>query len=234
MKGRNLGIHSKVRILINLQRCAAWTILREARCWAVQTHWEASDHLIKLITIALNTMTTMPWRIFCVDHGIVVSQGHSGATYEQALMAVTAQWCDVDEPMFIMEWRNSITVNQDWLVRHSGCGCLWRTALYDGNHSTYEAINNFLSGERPELCDHGHGSLMVKSLQQEPEFLFGGNEIELMPDGSAHLVVLKSLAGSTLKVNQAWRFWKKLACPGFPPSIPAPSTLQPCLASMTV
>ena len=45
-------------------------------------------------------------------------------------------------------------------------------------------------------------ALMVKGLPVGTKVLFGGNEIELYPDGSAHLTTTKGLAGSTLKVNQ--------------------------------
>ena len=42
---------------------------------------------------------------------------------------------------------------------------------------------------------------MVKGLPVGTKVLFGGNEIELYEDGSAHLTSTKGLAGSTLKVN---------------------------------
>ena len=45
-------------------------------------------------------------------------------------------------------------------------------------------------------------ALMVKGLPVGTKVLFGGNEIELYPDGSAHLTSTKGLAGSTLKVNE--------------------------------
>ena len=45
-------------------------------------------------------------------------------------------------------------------------------------------------------------SLMVKGLPVGTRVLFGGQEIELFPDGSAHLVEAGNLAGSTLRVNK--------------------------------
>ena len=48
-------------------------------------------------------------------------------------------------------------------------------------------------------------SLMVKGLPVGTKVLFGGNEIELYPDGSAHLTDTKGLAGSTLHVNDGLR-----------------------------
>ena len=42
-------------------------------------------------------------------------------------------------------------------------------------------------------------SLMAKGCPIGSKFLFGGNEIEIYPDGSAHLTSTKGLAGSTLR-----------------------------------
>ena len=46
---------------------------------------------------------------------------------------------------------------------------------------------------------------MCKGFKAGEKFLFGGNEIEIYPDGSAHLTSSKSLAGSTMKMNEGLR-----------------------------
>ena len=51
-------------------------------------YWEASDHLIRVITMATEHDKDYALTHFCVDHGVRVSQGHSSATYQQALMGV--------------------------------------------------------------------------------------------------------------------------------------------------
>ena len=43
---------------------------------------------------------------------------------------------------------------------------------------------------------------MAKGSPVGSKFIFGGNEIEIYPDGSAHLTSTGGLAGSTLKLNQ--------------------------------
>jgi N-acetylglucosamine-6-phosphate deacetylase len=48
-------------------------------------------------------------------------------------------------------------------------------------------------------------SLMCKGFETGTKFLFGGHEIEIYPDGSAHLVKEKNLAGSTMKMNEGLR-----------------------------
>ena len=51
-------------------------------------YYEASDHLIKIMTMACEHDEDFKLTKFCVDHGIVVSQGHSGATFEEARLAI--------------------------------------------------------------------------------------------------------------------------------------------------
>ena len=48
-------------------------------------------------------------------------------------------------------------------------------------------------------------ALMAKGKPVGSKFLFGGNEIEIYPDGSAHLTSTKGLAGSTLRINDGLR-----------------------------
>ncbi|MBF0579121.1 N-acetylglucosamine-6-phosphate deacetylase [Erysipelotrichaceae bacterium RD49] len=174
-------------------------------------YWEASDHLIKLITIATEHDDNYALTHFCVDHGIVVSQGHSGATYEQALMAVAngaMSMTHVYNGMTKFHHREPGLVGAAFRLRD-----VYGELITDGNHSTYEAINNFYQAKGPNFAIMVTDSLMVKSLPTGTRVLFGGNEIELMPDGSAHLVILKSLAGSTLKVNQGLKVLEEAGVP---------------------
>ena len=48
-------------------------------------------------------------------------------------------------------------------------------------------------------------ALMAKGSPVGTKFLFGGNEIIIYPDESAHLVEAGNLAGSTLKINDGLR-----------------------------
>ena len=46
---------------------------------------------------------------------------------------------------------------------------------------------------------------MAKGSPAGSKFIFGGNEIEIYEDGSAHLTSSKGLAGSTLRINEGLR-----------------------------
>ncbi len=74
--------------------------------------------------------------------------------------------------------------------------------ICDGNHSTPAALNDYYTAKGRDYAIMITDALMVKGLPTGTKVLFGGNEIELYPDGSAHLTSTKGLAGSTLKVNE--------------------------------
>ena len=48
-------------------------------------------------------------------------------------------------------------------------------------------------------------ALMAKGTPVGSKYLFGGNEIIIYPDGSAHLTATGGLAGSTLNINKGLR-----------------------------
>lgn len=166
-------------------------------------YYEASDHLIKLITMATEHDCNYDLTHWCVDHGIVVSQGHSGATYEQALMGIAngaMSMTHVYNGMSRFQHREPGLVGA--AMRFSD---VYGELICDGNHSHLAAINDFYKAKGPNYSIMITDSLMVKGLPTGTKVLFGGNEIELFPDGSAHLTGAGSLAGSTLHVNKGLR-----------------------------
>ena len=74
--------------------------------------------------------------------------------------------------------------------------------ICDGNHSTLAALNNYFTSKGPNYSIMVSDALMAKGSPAGSKFIFGGNEIEIYPDGSAHLTSTGGLAGSTLKLNQ--------------------------------
>ena len=74
--------------------------------------------------------------------------------------------------------------------------------ICDGNHSEPAALNDLFMSKGRDYTVMVTDALMVKGLPVGTKVLFGGNEIELYPDGSAHLTDTKGLAGSTLRMNE--------------------------------
>lgn len=163
-------------------------------------YYEASDHLIKIMTMACEHDEDFKLTKFCVDHGIVVSQGHSGATFEEARLAIAngaKSMTHVFNGMSKFQHREPGLVGAAMRFRD-----VFGEIIADGNHSTLDALNNYYIVKGPNYAVTITDSLMVKGLPVGTKVLFGGNEIELYPDGSAHLTETKGLAGSTLNVNK--------------------------------
>lgn len=163
-------------------------------------YYEASDHLIKIMTMACEHDEDFKLTKFCVDHGIVVSQGHSGATFEEARLAIAngaKSMTHVFNGMSKFQHREPGLVGAAMRFRD-----VFGEIIADGNHSTLDALNNYYTAKGPNYAVTITDSLMVKGLPVGTKVLFGGNEIELYPDGSAHLTETKGLAGSTLNVNK--------------------------------
>lgn len=163
-------------------------------------YYEASNHLIKVVTMACEHDENFELTKFLRSHDIVVSQGHSGATFEEAKLAIANganSMTHVFNGMTKFHHRDPGLVGAAFRFRQ-----VYGEIICDGNHSTYDALNDYFEAKG---SDHGimiTDSLMVKGLPAGTKTLFGGNEIELYEDGSAHLTSTKGLAGSTLNVNK--------------------------------
>lgn len=161
---------------------------------------EAAHGLIKIITMATEKDEDFKLTKYCAENGVVVSIGHSAATYEEASMAVAngaKSMTHIFNGMTPFHHRKPGLVGAAMRFRD-----VFGEVICDGNHSTPAALNDLFMAKGRDYTIMITDALMVKGLPVGTKVLFGGNEIELYPDGSAHLVEAKSLAGSTLKVNQ--------------------------------
>lgn len=164
---------------------------------------KAANGLIKYITMATEVDENFELTHYCTGHGVVVSIGHSGATYEQAVMGHAngaRSMTHVYNGMTPFNHRANGLVGAAYRIQG-----MYGEIICDGNHSTPAALHQFFSAKG---ADHGimvTDALMAKGSPAGSKFLFGGNEIEIYPDGSAHLTSTKGLAGSTLRVNDGLR-----------------------------
>ncbi|MEG2544317.1 MAG: N-acetylglucosamine-6-phosphate deacetylase [Longicatena sp.] len=159
----------------------------------------ASNNMIKIITLATEQDKDFALTKHCVKTGVAVSIGHSAATYEEASMAVAngaTSMTHIFNGMTPFHHRKPGLVGAAMRFRD-----VFGEVICDGNHSTPEALNDLFMSKGRDYTIMITDALMVKGLPVGTKVLFGGNEIELYPDGSAHLTDTKSLAGSTLNVN---------------------------------
>ena len=168
-----------------------------------ERYQKAAKGNIKYITMATETDDDFELTKYLADNGVVVSIGHSAATYDQAVFA----WANgaksmthVYNGMTPFNHRNNGLVGAAYRLR-----TMYGEIICDGNHSTTAALNNYFMSKGPDFSIMVSDALMAKGSPAGSKFIFGGNEIEIYEDGSAHLTATGGLAGSTLRLNEGLR-----------------------------
>ena len=164
---------------------------------------EHANGLIKVITMACEKDPDFALTRYASAHGVLVSNGHSASTYEEACMAVANganSMTHVFNGMTPFHHRNPGLVGAAMRFRD-----VYGEVICDGCHSHFASLNNLFTAKGRDYTIMVTDSLMAKGCPVGSKFLFGGNEIEIYPDGSAHLTSTKGLAGSTLRVNMKSR-----------------------------
>ena len=164
---------------------------------------KAANGLIKIITMATEHDEDFALTEYCAKTGVRVSIGHSAATLEEAAFAMAhgaTGMTHIFNGMSPFHHRNTGLINAALRFKD-----MYGEVIADGNHSTYDNLNILFSSKGRDYTIMVTDALMVKGLPTGTKVLFGGNEIELYADGSAHLTSTKGLAGSTLRVNDGLR-----------------------------
>ena len=168
-----------------------------------QTYQEKAKGLIKYVTLATEIDDDYQLTEYLFNNNIVVSIGHSAATYEEGLFAFAhgaRSQTHVYNGMTPFNHRKNGLVGVALRVKG-----MYGEIICDGNHSTTVALYNFFNAKGPDYGIMITDALMAKGYKPGSKFTFGGNEIEIYEDGSAHLVKTKGLAGSTLRMNEGLR-----------------------------
>lgn len=164
---------------------------------------KAAKGNIRYITMATETDDDFALTHYLTEHGVTVSIGHSAATYEQAAMAFAhgaRSMTHVYNGMTPFNHRANGLVGAAYRFR-----TMYGEIICDGNHSTTAALNNYFMSKGPDYSIMISDALMAKGSPAGTRYIFGGNEIEIYPDGSAHLTSTGGLAGSTLRLNEGLR-----------------------------
>ena len=165
-----------------------------------QHYQKAARGHIKLVTMATETDEDFALTRYLDENGVVVSIGHSAATYEQALMAYAngaSSMTHVYNGMTPFNHRANGLVGAAYRFR-----TMYGEIICDACHSTPAALNNYFMSKGPDYAIMVSDALMAKGTPVGSKYLFGGNEILIYPDGSAHLTSTGGLAGSTLNINK--------------------------------
>ena len=161
---------------------------------------EAAKGLIRYITLAPEHDEEFALTHYCKETGVVVSMGHSSATYEQALMGIAngaTSMTHVYNAMTPYHHRKPGMVGAAMRVRE-----IYGEVIGDGCHSDINALNNFFTAKGRDFGIMISDSLRAKHCPPGGEYELGGHAIEIGADGLARLKGTDTIAGSTLNMNR--------------------------------
>lgn len=161
---------------------------------------EAAHGLIRYITMAPEHDRDFALTRYCSQHGVVVSMGHSSATFEQALMGIAngaMSMTHVYNGMTAYHHRKPGLVGTAFRVRD-----IYGEIICDGCHSHLAALNNYFTAKGRDYSIMISDSLRAKHCPPGGDYELGGHPIEIGEDGLARLKGTDTIAGSTLNMNK--------------------------------
>ena len=161
---------------------------------------EAAHGMIKYITMAPEHDPDFALTKYCSQTGVVVSMGHSSATYEQALMGIAngaTSMTHVYNGMTPYHHRKPGLVGTAMRVRD-----IYGEIICDGCHSHLAALNNYFTAKGRDYSVMVSDSLRAKHCPPGGNYELGGHPIEIGEDGLARLKGTDTIAGSTLNMNK--------------------------------
>ncbi len=161
---------------------------------------EAAKGWIKYITLAPEQDEDFALTRYCSQNGVVVSMGHSSATYEEALMGIAngaMSMTHVYNGMTPYHHRKPGLVGTAMRVRD-----IYGEVICDGCHSHLAALNNYFTAKGRDYAVMVSDSLRAKHCPPGGKYQLGGHDIEIGEDGLARLKGTETIAGSTLYMNR--------------------------------
>lgn len=168
-----------------------------------QMYQEAAKGMIKYITLAPERDEDFNLTRYCKQSGVVVSMGHSAATYEQALLGIAngaTSMTHVYNGMTPYHHRKPGLVGTAFRVRD-----IYGEIICDGCHSHIAALNNFFTAKGRDYSIMVTDSLRAKHCPPGGKYQLGGHDIEISESGLAYLKGTNTIAGSTLYMNRGLR-----------------------------
>lgn len=165
-----------------------------------QMYQEAAHGLIRYITMSPEHDPDFALIRYCSSHGVVVSMGHSSATFEQALMGIAngaMSMTHVYNGMTAYHHRKPGLVGTAFRVRD-----IYGEIICDGCHSHLAALNNYYTAKGRDYAIMISDSLRAKHCPPGGDYELGGHPIEIGEDGLARLKGTDTIAGSTLYMNR--------------------------------
>ena len=184
---------------------------------------EAAHGMIKYITLAPEHDEEFALTRYCHDTGVVVSMGHSAASYEDALMGIAngaTSMTHVYNGMTGYHHRKQGLVNAAFRVREIFVVIIWA-----GWHSGVNALNVYFTAKGRDFGIMISDSLRAKHCPPGGDYTLGGHAIEIGEDGLARLKGTDTIAGSTLYMNRGLKILVEQA------QVPFDAALNSCTAN---
>ena len=165
-----------------------------------EEYQKAAKGWIRYITLAPEHDENHALTRYCSTHGVVVSMGHSAATYEDAVMGIAngaMSMTHVYNGMTRYHHRNPGLVGAAFRIRD-----VYGEIICDGCHSHLAALNNFFTIKGRDYSIMITDSLRAKHCPPGGNYQLGGHDIEIGEDGLARLKGTNTIAGSTLRMNR--------------------------------
>ena len=196
-----LGIHFEGPYL-NMDRKGAQPpeAIVSASVEQFKRYQDVAEGLIRYITLAPEEDQDLALTRYCSSHGVVVSMGHSGATYDRMMEAVAngaTSMTHVHNGMPPYHHREPGLVGGALRLHN-----IFGEIIGDGCHSHVAVLNNFFSAKGRDFGILVTDSLRVKYCPAGGEYELGGHPIAVGADGLARLKGTDTIAGSTLRMNQ--------------------------------
>lgn len=164
-----------------------------------EAYQESANGLIKVMTMATENDPNFELTHYASSHGVNVSIGHSGCTYEQAVIAVAN---GANGMTHVYNGMNGLHHREPSLVGAAmSLKDVYGEIICDGNHVVWPAVNALVMAKGKDYCLMIDDALNAKGMA--PGFYeLGGNQIDIRENGSAYLHGTDTLAGGTLKFNK--------------------------------
>lgn len=165
-----------------------------------QMYQEAAEGLIKYITLAPEHDEDFALTKYCKETGVVVSMGHSSATFECALMGIANGAASITHVYNGMSPFHHREPGLAGLALRAGG--IYGEIIADGCHSHLAAAAVFYQAKGSNYAIMVSDSLSAKHCPPGRSCSLGGNAIEAGADGLARLKGTDIIAGSTLCINE--------------------------------
>ncbi|NLY62627.1 MAG: N-acetylglucosamine-6-phosphate deacetylase [Erysipelothrix sp.] len=160
----------------------------------------AAEGLIKIITMATEHDKDFELTQYLSQNGVLVSQGHTGATYEEAIIGIANGANSFTHTFNGMTGLHHRDPNVVGAVMRSD---VFAEIISDTRH-VHPAVVNALFKTNPTGLMLITDSLTLKGMPKG-DYELGGNQIVVDDFGTAYLKGTNTISGSTLKVNEGLR-----------------------------